>query len=163
MRAKEFITEQKMDHVHDLMDVARLSLPNTYKLDQLKNNDFYPIYRFGVAIADVRGQQADENPGNKGLNPYKPEFHAETTWGENQVVSGYDPHLKDTVEKALRKINKPGITTVSTPGSDEMGDTLTQSPIKGFKGYPTGALLSNLGEVNPPATPSMMTVEEDGP
>lgn len=135
MRLKEFLTEQQMDSIHDLMDVARLSLPNTYKLDQLRNNDFYPIYRFGVAIADVRGQQADENPGNKGLDPYKPEFNAESSWGENQVVSGYDPKLKDVVKKALQKLGKPGITTVSTPGSDEMGDTSTVSPIKAFKGY----------------------------
>ena len=135
MRAKEFLTEQQMDEVHDLMDVARLSLPNTYKLDQLKNNDFYPIYRFGVAIADVRGHQADENPANKGIDPYKPDFHAESSWGENQVVSGYDPKLKDVVRKALQKIGKPGITTVSTPGSDEMLDTSKGSPLKAFKGY----------------------------
>lgn len=135
MRIKEFLTEQQMDEVHDLMDVARLSLPNTYKLDQLKNNDFYPIYRFGVALADVRSHQADENPANKGLNPYKPEFHAESSWGENQVVSGYDPKLKDIARKALQKIGKPGITTVSTPGSDEMLDTNKGSPLKAFKGY----------------------------
>lgn len=135
MRIKEFLTEQQMDEVHDLMDVARLSLPNTYKLDQLKNNDFYPIYRFGVAIADVRGHQADENPLNKDLNPYKPDFHAESTWGENQVVSGYDPKLKDVAKQALQKINKPGITTVSTPGSEEMKDTNKGSPLKPFKGY----------------------------
>lgn len=135
MRAKEFLTEQHMDEVHDLMDVAKLSLPNTYKLTQLKNNDFYPIYRFGVAIADVRGQQADENPANKGLNPYKPNFHAESSWGENQVVSGYDPKLKDVAQKALAKIKKPGIKVVSSPGSDEMGDTDKGSILKPFKGY----------------------------
>ena len=135
MRAKDFLTEQQMDEVHDLMDVAKLSLPNTYKLTQLKNNDFYPIYRFGVAIADVRGQQADENPANKGLNPYKPEFHAESSWGENQVISGYDPKLKDVAIKALNKIGKPGIKTVSSPGSDEMEDTDKGSVLKPFKGY----------------------------
>jgi len=135
MRLKEFLTEQQMDQIHDLMDVARLSLPNTYKLDQLQNNDFYPIYRFGVAIADVRGHSADENPANKGINPYMPEFHAESSWGEHQVVSGFDPNLKDVVKKALNKINKPGITTISTPGSDEMKDTYKGSPIKPFKGY----------------------------
>ena len=135
MRAKEFITEQRMDQIHDLMDVVSLSLPDTYKLDQLKNNDFYPIYRFGVAIADVRGHQADDNPGNKGLNPYKPVFHASSEWGENQIVSGFDPTLKDVIEKALNKINKPGITTVSTPGSQEMSDTNIQSLVKPFKGY----------------------------
>ncbi len=136
MRAKDFLTEQQMDEVHDLMDVARLSLPNTYKLTQLKNNDFYPIYRFGVAIADVRGHQADENPANKDINPYKPNFNAESSWGENQVVSGYDDNLKDVATQALRKINKPGIKVVSTPGSDEMGDTDKGSVLKPFKGYP---------------------------
>lgn len=136
MRAKDFLTEQQMDEVHDLMDVAHLSLPNTFKLTQLKNNDFYPIYRFGVAIADVRGQQADENPANKGINPYKPDFHAESSWGENQVVSGFDPGLKDVVKKALSKVKKSGLTTVSTQGSDEMGDTMSGSVLKAFKGYP---------------------------
>jgi hypothetical protein len=135
MRAREFITEQQMDKIHDLLDVARLSLPNTYRLDQLKNNDFYPIYRFGVALANVRGHQADENPANKGINPYKPAFHAESSWGENQIVSGFDPNLKGVVEKALSEVDKPGITTVSTPGSDEMPDTNTQSLVKPFKGY----------------------------
>lgn len=135
MRAREFLTEQQMDEVHDLMDVARLSLPNTFKMNQLKNNDFYPIYRFGVAIADVRGEQADDNPANKGLNPYKPDFRAESSWGENQVVSGYDPNLKNVVKQALQKVGKPGVTVLSTPGSDEMGDTSKGSPIKPFKGY----------------------------
>jgi len=135
MRAKDFLTEQQMDEVHDLMDVARLSLPNTFKLTQLKNNDFYPIYRFGVAIADVRGQQANENPANNGINPFKPDFHAESSWGENQVVSGYDPKLKDVASKALSKIGKPGIKVVSSPGSDEMGDTDKGSILKPFKGY----------------------------
>jgi len=135
MRAKEFLTEQQLDQVHDLLDVARLSLPYTYKLNALQNQDFYPIYRFGVALADVRGEQADERPENKDINPYKPNFHAASSWGENQVVSGFDPNLKNVVKKALGKIHKPGITTVSTPGSDEMTDTNTQSLLKGFKGY----------------------------
>lgn len=135
MRAKDFLTEQQMDEVHDLMDVARLSLPNTFKLTQLKNNDFYPIYRFGVAIADVRGHQADDNPQNKNINPYKPDFHAESIWGENQVVSGYDDNLKDIATKALSKIGKSGIKVVSTASSDEMLDTNKGSILKPFKGY----------------------------
>lgn len=135
MRAKEFLTEQQLDQVHDALDVASLSLPYTYRLNQLQNNDFYPIYRFGVAIADVRGEQADENPLNKDLDPYKPEFRAQSSWGENQIVSGFDPGLKKVIQKALSKVNKSGITTVSTPGSDEMKDTSTVSPVKAFRGY----------------------------
>lgn len=129
MRAKEFLTEQSMDEVHDLLDVARYSLPYTYKLSNLKNQDFYEIYRFGVALAAVRGEEGEQ------INPYKPEFHAESSWGENQVVSSFDPNLKSVVKKALKKVNKSGMTEVSTPGSEEMGDTNTQSLLKGFKGY----------------------------
>ena len=135
MRAKEFITEQKMSEVHDLLDVAKLSLPYSFRMNKLMNSDFYQIYRFGVAIADTKGQMADDNPLNKDINPYKPEFRAQSTWGENTVVSGFDPNLGKLVAKAAAKVNKSGQTTVSTPGSDEMGDTNKNSIVKPFKGY----------------------------
>jgi len=131
MRAREFITEQNLDKVHDALDVVAKSLPYTYVLPELKNQDFYEIYRFGVALADVRG-----NMGNpEELDPYKPEFRAESSWGENQLVSGFDPHLGTVIDQALRKVNKSGKKLVSTPGSDEFDDTLKQSPLKPFKGY----------------------------
>jgi hypothetical protein len=129
MRAKEFLTEQKMSDVHDLLDVAKFSLPNTFKMNNLQNQDFYEIYRFGVALAAVRGEKGDQ------LNPYKPEFHAESSWGENLVISSFDPDLKDTIQKAAKKVNKSGITVISTPGSDEMSDTNKGSVLKPFKGY----------------------------
>ena len=129
MRAKEFLTEQSMNDVHDLLDVAKLSLPYTYKLTQLQNQDFYDIYRFGIALAAVRGENGEQT------NPHKPEFRAESNWGENQIVSSFDPELKNTISKALKKIKKPGIKEVSTSGSDEMSDTNKGSPIQPFKGY----------------------------
>jgi hypothetical protein len=129
MRAKEFLTEQKMDDVHDLLDVAKFSLPNTFKMNNLQNQDFYEIYRFGVALAAVRGEKGEQ------LNPYKPEFRAESSWGENLVISSFDPDLKDTIQKAAKKVNKSGITVISTPGSDEMSDTNKGSVLKPFKGY----------------------------
>jgi hypothetical protein len=46
-----------------------------------------------------------------------------------------DSGVGELIDKALAKIGKSGKKSVSTPGSDEMDDTLTQSPIKGFKGY----------------------------
>lgn len=131
MRLKEFLTEQQLDDIHDALDIARLALPYTYKMNQLKNNDFYPLYRFGVAIAAVRGETGDDGV----MNDYRPEFHAESEWGENQVVSGFDPDLGKVVDKALRKIGKPGKKVVSTPGSEEMQDTNLSSPLKPFKGY----------------------------
>lgn len=131
MRAREFITEQKLSDVHDGLDVAAKSLPYTYIIPKLKNNDFYELYRFGVALADVRGTMNNTD----GVTRDKPEFRAETTWGENQIVSSFDPNIGKVIDLALKKVHKSGKKEVSTPGSDEFGDTLKQSPIKPFKGY----------------------------
>jgi hypothetical protein len=135
MRLKEFLTEQQMSDVHDLLDVAKLSLPYTYRMNKILNSDFYEIYRFGVAVASVRGEQANERPENKDINNYKPEFRAKSSWGENAIVSGFDPHLGEVVRKAAAAVNLSGQAQVSTPGSEEMGDTYKNSPIKPFKGY----------------------------
>ena len=131
MRLKDFLTEQQLSDVHDALDIAKLSLPYTYKMDQLKNNDFYPIYRFGIAIAAVRGESGNDDVSNG----YKPNFNAESLWGEHQIVSSFDPDIGNVVDKALAKIHKPGKTTVSTPGSEEMKDTNKGSVLKPFKGY----------------------------
>jgi hypothetical protein len=133
MRAKEFITETALNKVHDGLDVAAMSLPNTYVIPELKNSDFYDLYRFGVAIAAVRGEGGSDDGVQ---NSYKPDFRAESSWGEHQVVSSeFDKDIGKTIDQALHKVGKSGKKMVSTPGSDEMDDTLTQSPIKGFKGY----------------------------
>lgn len=130
MRAREFITEQRLDQVHDGLDVASKALPNTYIIPSLKNQDFYELYRFGVAIADVRGTQ-----GTDDVNKFKPEFHSESPWGEHQVISSFDPNVGKVIDQALAKVHKHGKKLVSTPGSDEMDDTVDKSPIKPFKGY----------------------------
>jgi hypothetical protein len=132
MRAKEFITETTLSKVHDGLEVASVSLPNTYVIPDLKNNDFYELYRFGVAIAAVRGESGHDDV----QNGRKPEFRAETSWGEQQVVSSeFDRDIGNTIDQALKKVGKSGKKSVSSSGSIEMDDTLTQSPIKGFKGY----------------------------
>lgn len=130
MRAREFINEQKLSDVHDGLEVAAKALPYTYVIPELENQDFYNLYRFGVAIADVRGTSIDDT-----TNKYKPEFHPETLWNEKQVVSSFDPTIGQVIDKALQKINKKGKQIVSTPGSDEMDDTFKQSTLKPFKGY----------------------------
>jgi hypothetical protein len=132
MRAKEFIIETSLSKVHDGLEVASVSLPNTYVIPDLKNNDFYELYRFGVAIAAVRGESGNDDVQNN----YKPEFRAETSWGEQQVVSSeFDRDIGKTIDQALKKVGKSGKKAVSSSGSIEMDDTLTQSPINGFKGY----------------------------
>lgn len=131
MRAKEFITEQKLSAVHDALEIASKSLPHTYIIPELMNQDFYEIYRFGVAIADVRGDSQKFDS----INNKKPNFRAESDWGEHQIVSSFDPDIGAVIDKALAKIDKHGKKEVSTPESDEMDDTLKQSPMKPFKGY----------------------------
>jgi len=129
MRAKEFINEQKLTAVHDGLEVASKALPNTFVIPDLKNSDFYELYRFGISIASVRGDQ-----GKDGLADHRPKFEPESSWGEKQVVSSFDPYVGEVIDKALRKMNKTGKVAVSTPGSDEMDDTYKLSPIKPFKG-----------------------------
>lgn len=131
MRAREFITEQKLSDVHDGLTVATKSLPYTYVLPELKNQDFYELYRFGVALADVRGNMGDVED----IDPYKPEFKPVTSWGENQIVSSFDPNIGKVIDQALKKVKKSGKIAVSTPGSDEFDDTMKTSPIKPFKGF----------------------------
>lgn len=131
MRAKEFIVEQKLDNAHDGLSVVAKSLPNTFIIPDLKNQDFYQLYRFGVAIAAVRGESGTDDV----QNGYEPEFEAESGWGEHQIVSSMDPEVGELIDKALSKIGKSGKKAVSTPTSDEMDDTLTQSPMRAFKGY----------------------------
>ena len=129
MRAKEFINEQKLSDVHDGLDVAARALPYTFAIPDLKNQDFYDLYRFGVAIADVRGTQIDDK-----VNDYKPEFRGETNWGENQIVSSFDSDIGNVIDKALQKVHKSGKKAVSSPGSEEMVDTNSVSPMKPFTG-----------------------------
>lgn len=131
MRAREFISEQKLSDVHDGLDVASKSLPYTYVIPELKNQDFYDLYRFGVAIADVRGDSGNDDVKNK----YTPKFRPESSWGENQIVSSFDKNIGKVIDKALTKVHKSGKRAVSSPSSDEFDDTLKNSPIKPFKGY----------------------------
>lgn len=127
MRAHEFITES----VTDGLSMVAHSLPATYIIPDLKNNDFYELYRFGLAIADTRG-----NSGNDDVqNGFKHDFKAESDWGEHQVVVSWDPNIEQVLDQSLSKVNKKGKKLVSTKTSDEIPNTGTGSPLKPFKGY----------------------------
>jgi len=132
MRAKEFLTEQELGDVHDGLDVAFLSLPYSYMIPELSNSNFYDIYRFGVAIAAVRGEGGSED---KVQDKDRPKFRPESKLGKHPTVSSFDPNVGKVIDKALAKTNHKGKIAVSSPGSDEMDDTNKGSPIKPFKGY----------------------------
>jgi len=128
MRAHEFITES--EDVSGL-SLAKYSLPNTYVIPELQNQDFYEIYRFGLAIADVRGSKNTDNVQNQ----HRRDFEAESEWGEHQILTSYDPGLGELVDAALKKVNKTQKKLASTVNSEELPNTTKTSPIKPFKGY----------------------------
>lgn len=131
MRAKEFLTEQQLADVHDALDVASLSLPYTYMMPELNNSNFYDIYRFGVALAAVRGESGTDTV----QDDQRPKFRASSQWGQHLIVSSFDPNVGKVIDKALSKTKHKGKVSVSSPGSEEMKDTQKGSPIKPFKGY----------------------------
>lgn len=133
MRAREFLTEQELSDVHDGLDVAFLSLPYTYMIPELSNSNFYDIYRFGVAIAAVRGEGGSED---KVQDKDRPKFRPESKLGKHPTVSSFDPNVGKVIDQALSKVNRHGKVAVSSPGSEEMKDTSKVSPVRAFKGYP---------------------------
>jgi len=131
MRAREFINESSLSKVHDGLEIAAVSLPNTFIIPDLKNSDFYDLYRFGIAVAAVRGESGSDNVMGDSIPKFKPE----SSWGEHQIVSSLDPNVGKVIDSALKKVNKSGKKAVSTSGSDEFSDTYKNSPMKPFKGY----------------------------
>ncbi len=132
MRAREFLTEQQLSDVHDGLDVAYMALPYTYVIPEISNSNFYDLYRFGVAIAAVRGEMGSED---KVQDKKRPKFRPESKWGKHPTVSSFDPNVGKVIDKALSHLDKHGKQSVSSPDSEEMKDTYKSSPVKAFKGY----------------------------
>lgn len=128
MRAKEFITEQR---VALSVDIAR-ALPGTYTIPGLPNSDFYKQYRFGVAMAGARGQMERKQDS---IPPYN--FEKETPWGENMIVSSYmDSNIEADIDFAMKETGvEGGKVLISTMKSEEAVDVDKSSPVKAFKGY----------------------------
>ena len=128
MRAKEFITEQ----TGSILPEVQRTLPAAWVIDQLKNNDFYMQYRFGVALEGAKGAEQRTNDGG-------PPYARETTWGENEVVISYagPDALQGYIDDALKELNIPtsAAKLVTTKKSEEPIDTRKHSPLKGFKGF----------------------------
>lgn len=127
MRAREFITEQA-----NLPPEQAEPLKNTFVLPGLSAADPYKNYRFGVAVARARSDQATDN-----VNNTRPEWSAETAFGEHAVIVGFNNNVDPVIDAALKMTKTPGgKKPVSSPASEEPAFVDTKSPIKGFKGYP---------------------------
>ena len=127
MRAREFIREQR-----ELPDEYADPMRQTYVIPGLSAADPYRNYRFGVAIARARSDYRQDD-----VNPFRPEWTAETAFGEHGVVVGMNSGIQQIIDAALKMTKTPGgKKIVSTPDSDEPKFVDTTSPVKAFKGYP---------------------------
>jgi hypothetical protein len=129
MRAREFVTEGRTGSF--TRDVG-LALPGAFKIPALKNQDPYLQYRFGVAIAGAKGAK---QRAKDGVPPFD---GRESTFGENEIVVSYDPHVIDYIHDALKSMGMPASDAVQigTMASEEAPDVDKTSPVRGFKGYP---------------------------
>jgi hypothetical protein len=116
MRAYEFITES---NTGSLSAGVADALPATWVLPDLKSQDPYLQYRFGLALASARARQAGEIP-----------FSDESKFGENMIVSAYTPEDEETLKLALALFGKNNASQlITTPKSQESSDVYKQSPV----------------------------------
>ena len=126
MRAREFIREQR-----ELPPESKEPLRYTYTLPGLGSSDPYKTYRLGVALARARSEYRKDD-----VNPFMPEWTAETAFGEHAVVAGFNAGVGELIDVALAMTNTTGgKQLVSTPDSEEPDFVETQSPVKPFQGY----------------------------
>jgi hypothetical protein len=128
MRAKEFIVENNYND-GEALEISR-AMPATYAISKLPNSDFYKQYRFGVAIASARSEEARRNEPAPTMAP-------SSIWGENEIVVSYDSTTADVIDAALKIVGlaPKDKKLISTAKSEEMLTVNHQSPVRGFKGY----------------------------
>lgn len=120
MRANEFINE---DNTGSLGPGVAQAMPATYVLPDLKNQDPYLQYRFGLALASARAVSAGEIP-----------FETESKFGENMTVVARSKEEEETIDMALKlfgKLNRKEM--ISTRPSEESSDVYKQSPVISYK------------------------------
>lgn len=126
MRAREFITEQR-----ELPPETKEPMRYTFTLPGLSSSDPYKTYRMGVALARARSNYKKDD-----VNPYMPEWSAETAFGEHAVISGMNSGIEQIIDAALAMTDTPGgKRAVSSPESAEPDFVETGSPVKSFRGY----------------------------
>ena len=127
MRAREFLSEQR-----ELPDETKEPMRYTYTLPGLGSSDPYQTYRMGVALARARSEYRKDD-----VNPYMPEWSAETAFGEHAVIAGFNSGIEKIIDAALAMTNTPGgKRLVSTPDSAEPDFVEKASPVRAFAGYP---------------------------
>jgi hypothetical protein len=127
MRAREFITEEKT-----LPPEQATAMNHVFVLPGVTSSDPYEIYRLGVAMARARSDAGTQDP-----IAYMPTWSAQTVFGEEAVIAGFDADVGPVIDQALKMSGLPGgKIQVGTPNSTEPTLVNMQSPVQGFRGYP---------------------------
>ena len=127
MRAREFVCEQR-----ELPTEYAEPMRHTYIIPGLSAADPYRNYRFGVALARARSDYRQDD-----VNPFRPEWTAETAFGEHGVIVGMNSGIETLIDAALDMTDTPGgRQLVSSAASEEPDFVDTASPLKPFQGYP---------------------------
>lgn len=116
MKSSEFLNESQTAPLSTEVSAA---MPATFVMPELKNQDVYLQYRFGMALASARAR-------NQGEIPYE----AQSEWGENMVVVAHSKEEEETLKMALRIFGSHNSSRqISTTDSTETSDVNATSPI----------------------------------
>ena len=97
------------------------TLPPTFIMPTLQNNDSYKQYRYSLALATAQAVAKKEVI-----------FTADSTWNENTAVVCYVPEEEAIVRMANKLMGVPSVEISKTP-SHEQPDVNKTSPIQGLK------------------------------
>ena len=115
MKSSDFLTE----HTEPLSSDQAHALPAAFVLPDLKNNDAYLQYRFGIALAAARAADAGEVS-----------LDAETVFGENMAVIARSKEEEETLSMALRSFGTHNQSKrISSSNSVESPTVSTTSPV----------------------------------
>ena len=106
MRAREFLKEEATLPPEDA-DPMRY----TYILPGVSAADPYQTYRLGVALARAR---SDVGEDDHNINPFKPEWSAESVFGDHAVIAGFNNTVDPIIDNALSMI---GSTVLLNPAT----------------------------------------------
>ena len=99
------------------------TMPPTFIMPTLQNNDSYMQYRYVVALAAAKAVEKGEVDMDK-----------LSTWNENQAVVCYAPAEEELVKLANKHMDVGSEMITDTP-SQEPDSVFHDSPVRPFKDY----------------------------
>lgn len=104
----------------EILDSVKHTLPPTYVIPELPNNDAYKQYRHLVALAAARSTKDDNR-----------RMDAKKVWGQDQSVTCYTDADRETMELANQIMGVSAVALTTTPSS-ESPERNTVSPVRKF-------------------------------